>query len=444
MPRKLSGRLTFFMVLVSGLSILFAGFFIDRALDRQFSQFLATSQEKRNLQLVQAVKELYEGSDAETVRRQLEILSSAAAVEITIVPPTRMHGRQMAGHMMGRGPGHMRRQTTEEITLPGGEEAVINITPLLSAEALVDEAAFRTAVNKSIFLAALLSLGAALAVSAFFSWGLTRPLNQLLTVVRRVGQGDLEQKVEIKGSDEISFLGREFNEMARNLRKMEEFRIKLTNDLAHELRTPLAGIQAYVEAMHDGVLKPTPQNFGLVREEIERLNLLLTDLQKLAQAEKAVQRKDKVDLTEVTAKLLASLRILAEEKGINLKFIQSAPLYTLGDGRLLKTALQNVLVNAIKYTPAGGTVTVSLKAADKWVSVQISDTGIGIEAQELPLIFERFYRTDLSRSRKTGGTGIGLAITSQIVKAHGGEIDVQSEVGVGSTFTVRLRELSNE
>lgn len=438
---KLSGRLTFFMVLVSGLTILFASFFIDQALDRQFSQFLDAAQEKRNLQVVQAVKELYEQSEDESLPRQLELLSAATDVEITIVPATMMHERGMGKYMMGRGSMYMRRQTIEEITLPDGEEAVINVIPMISTANTVDEATFRTAVNKSIFLAALLSIGAALAISAFFSWGLTRPLDQLLTVVRRVGQGDLEQEVEIKGSHELSYLGREFNEMARNLRETEKFRIKLTNDLAHELATPLAGIQAYVEAMGDGVLEPSEENFALVQEEIERLNLLLIDLQKLAQAEKAVQRKEPVDLNGVMEKLLDSLAILAEEKDIKLKFQTTDSVYTLGDGEMLATAFRNLLINAIKYTPRQGSVSVKLGIEENWCLVEISDTGIGIQTQELPFIFERFYRTDLSRSRKTGGTGIGLAITSQIVKAHGGEIDVQSEVGVGSTFTVRLAKI---
>ena len=192
-----------------------------------------------------------------------------------------------------------------------------------------------------------------------------------------------------------------------------------------------------LEAMSDGVVEPTAENLNLVLEEAHRLQGLLEGLQELSKLEQP-PRKERVNLGELLASLVASLGILAEEKGIRLHWYGQPALYTMGDREMLNTALRNLVVNAIKYTHPGGEVSIDLRAEQDQVLVEISDTGIGIEAQDLPFIFERFYRTDLSRSRETGGTGIGLAVTAGIIQGHGGTITVQSEPGVSSSFKVRL------
>lgn len=438
---KLGLKLTFFMVLVSGLTIIVASILIDQALDRQFANFLETSQLERNQQVVQTIKELYRGGqDWITIERQLQLLGLATNAQI-IVRERRMGGALMShgpGSMMAHGNALMRRQTTESLSLPDGTTAVIDIIPSQRPEHALQEEEFRQAVNQSIFLASLLSIGAALVVSAFFSWGLTKPLNQLVTMVRKVGQGDLGQRTEVRGRDEFSYLSHEFNQMAANLERMEQLRIKLTNDVAHELRTPLATVQAYVEGMSDGVVEPTEENLSLVLEEAQRLHGLLEGLQELAKLEQPMPRKERVDVEELLGSLVATLGILAEEKGILLHWQGQPGLYTLGDGEMLTTAFRNLVENAIKYTPQGGQVSIHLGVEQNQVQVKICDTGIGIEAQDLPFIFERFYRTDLSRSRATGGTGIGLAVTAGIIQGHEGTISVQSEPGAGSTFVVRL------
>lgn len=438
---KLGLKLTFFMVLVSGLTIIVASILIDQALDRQFANFLETSQLERNQQVVQTIKELYRGGqDWITIERQLQLLGLATNAQI-IVRERRMGGALMShgpGSMMAHGNALMRRQTTESLSLPDGTTAVIDIIPSQRPEHALQEEEFRQAVNQSIFLASLLSIGAALIVSAFFSWGLTKPLNQLVTMVRKVGQGDLGQRTEVRGRDEFSYLSHEFNQMAANLERMEQLRIKLTNDVAHELRTPLATVQAYVEGMSDGVVEPTEENLSLVLEEAQRLHGLLEGLQELAKLEQPMPRKERVDVEELLGSLVATLGILAEEKGILLHWQGQPGLYALGDGEMLTTAFRNLVENAIKYTPQGGQVSIHLGVEQNQVQVKICDTGIGIEAQDLPFIFERFYRTDLSRSRATGGTGIGLAVTAGIIQGHEGTISVQSEPGAGSTFVVRL------
>lgn len=436
---RLSHKLTLAMILVSSLTILLAGILIDRALDKQFVNFVDEAQEQLNMQVVEAVRILYEqrGLGA-NLEEQLRLLGAASNVEIVIESRENHHNMMMGRGMMGRGSMGMNR-TSEQLTLPDGSETTIEIIPSLNFAKEVREQAFRKAINTSIFTAALLSLGSALVISLFFSWGLTKPLQQLIGMVQRVGQGQLAERTTPRGKDELSFLGKEFNQMAANLEQQERLRVKLTNDISHELRTPLASIQAYLEGMEDGVVEANPKNLSLISEEAKRLDTLLGSLQDLARLEKSSPRQTPVDVRHLTASIVRSLRILAEEKNLTLTLRDGqTPLFTLGDGEMLSTALRNVITNAIKYTPAGGQVIISLGSNGSEIIVQVADSGIGIEAQELPLIFERFYRADRSRSRDTGGTGIGLALTKEVVKGHGGRVEVQSELGLGSTFTIYL------
>ena len=366
-------------------------------------------------------------------------MSLLADAQITVVD-------QRGGRMMNSDRGYRHRmmmepQTAERVVLPNGTEATIYVAPVVRPEAGVNENQFRETVNQSIKMAALFSFGAAIFVSIVVSLGLTRPIGQLVGVVRHVGQGNLGYRVEVAGNDEISWLGREFNQMADNLSQLEKLRVKLTNDIAHELRTPLANIQAYVEAMWDGLMPADKENLGLVQDEVNRLSQLLQDLQKLSKAEAPLSVRERVNLSDLVDSLVSSFRILAEEKQIEMERDITPKVFTKGDLKALETAIQNIIVNAVKYTPPGGDIKVKCFNKGNWSVVKVSDTGIGIEAQELPFIFERFYRTDLSRSRETGGTGIGLAIASEVIQKHGGAIEVESKLGKGSTFTIRLPQI---
>ncbi len=440
---RLSHKLTLAMVLVSAITILVASIFIDRAMDKQFDAFVEGSQEQLNWQVVEAVRELYGQSEGRVnLEEQLLLLGAAGNVEIVVSPRDSHHSMMMGRNMMARGAMGMGRKTMGGLILPDGTEATIEVTPTPDLEKQLREEVFRKAINGSIVIAAIFSLGGALIVSTLFSWRLTVPLQELLRVVRKVSQGHLTQRAVLKRKDEIGFLGREFNQMATNLEQQERLRVKLTNDMAHELRTPLASIQAYLEAMNDGVVESNPENLAQVLEETQRLSELLESLQELANLEKPVLKQESVDLAELLGDLVRSLRILAEEKGLEIRWNRPPEvLYTIGDRDMLATALRNIIYNAIKFTPLGGLVAIDLEAEDSRVKVEISDTGVGIATQELPFIFERFYRIDGSRSRATGGTGIGLAVTAEVIKGHGGTIEVKSQPGAGSTFTIYLPKI---
>ena len=436
---RLGHKLIFVMVLVSALTILLAGFLIDRAMDRQFISFVEETQQRANEQVVESVRQLYgQRGNWAGIEEQLQLLGTASNVEITVNTSAGRHSMMGRG-MMGHGSMGVGRRTTGQLTMADGTEATIQVIPWISLEQQVREETFRKAVSDSIAVAALFSMAGAFLISVLFSWHLTKPLQALTGMIRRVGQGHLAERTRLAGSDELAYLGHEFNQMATNLERQEKLRVKLTNDMAHELRTPLTTIQAYLEAMDDGVVELSRENLALVLGETQRLGELLEGLQELGKLEKPALKHESVDVADTLGAVVASLGIVAEDKGLTLSFDHpKEPLRIQGDEDMLATAFRNVISNAIKYTLAGGSVVVRASASDSQVEIEIRDTGIGIEAQELPFIFERFYRTDASRSRETGGTGIGLAVTAEVIKGHGGRIEVQSEPGVGSTFTIYL------
>jgi len=303
---------------------------------------------------------------------------------------------------------------------------------------------FKKAVNRSLFTAALLAGVVAFFLSIWMARRVTHPLQEMTRVARDMERGHLSRRVRIHSGDEIGRLGKAFNHLASSLQRQEKLRKNLTANLAHELRTPLTTIQSYIEAFQDGVWVADEKNMASVYEEVQRLTRLVNDLEALSAAESSYLTLDKkeVDLRELTEKVLAKVRPLFEEKGVSLVFDgQPARSKNLRpkvrvDADRISQILLNLLSNALKFTPKKGQVTLSLEERKDEVRVKIKDTGIGIPREDLPYIFERFYR---GRNRQSGdGSGIGLTIARELAEAHGGRIEVQSVVGQGSEFTLVL------
>jgi len=296
-------------------------------------------------------------------------------------------------------------------------------------------------VNRALLLIAL----AAGLVAALLILGLSRrilaPVEALTAVVRRMAAGDLDQRVAVTSRDELGELAHAFNTMADGLARLEMLRRNMVTDVAHELRTPLSNIRGYLEALRDGVLEPEPGLVNSLHEEALLLNRLVDDLQDLALAEAGRLRleREPTDLAPVVAWALDRLRPQAAERQIALRvdLAESLPPVDADAGRVGQV-LHNLLHNALLHTPADGEITVTAQVGGLWVQVGVRDTGVGIGPGDLPHVFERFYRADKSRSRATGGAGLGLAIARQLVEAHGGQIKVESQVGRGTQFTFTL------
>ncbi len=296
-------------------------------------------------------------------------------------------------------------------------------------------------VNRSLLWA---GIGAA-ALGTLLVWLLSRhtlaPLQNLGATARRLGRGDLSQRADTVGPAEIRELAHSFNVMAEGLEEAERQRRNLTADVAHELRTPLSNIQGYLEAIRDGLVDPTPETIDTIHGQALHLSRLVEDLRLLAQVEAgALQLQlSRTRMEELLQSGLEAVRPRAEAKGIELGLDAEPTLPTADlDATRISQVVGNLLENAITHTPEGGRVTVSARATGNTIEVAVSDNGPSIAPEDLPRLFDRFYRADPSRSRSTGGAGLGLTIARRLVEAHGGRIEAESAPGQGSRFTVRL------
>ncbi|MFF8815447.1 sensor histidine kinase [Streptomyces pactum] len=267
-----------------------------------------------------------------------------------------------------------------------------------------------------------------------------RPVRALTGAARGLGEGDLERRVPVAGRDEIAVLGRAFNRMAGSLQAAEERQRRLVSDIAHELRTPLANLRGYLEALRDGVVEPDAELLDSLYEETMLQQRIIDDLQDLALAEAGAltYHRTDVDVRELLETCRTAHRPRAEAAGVALLVAAPEPASVRADPDRLRQAIGNLVSNALRATAAGGTVTLALVPHGELVIVQVQDTGTGIPAEDLPHLFDRFWRADAARGRATGGSGLGLSIARQIILDHRGTIDVESTVGAGTTFTIVL------
>ena len=296
-------------------------------------------------------------------------------------------------------------------------------------------------INRSLLLGGLIAIGIALLLTFILLRRMTSPIGTLAGAARRLGHGDLSQRVSVKGEGEVMALAEAFNSMAADLQHAEQLRRNMVADVAHELRTPLSNIRGYLEAIHDGMIEPDAAVIRSLNEEAALLSRLVNELQELSLAEagelKLVYQAE--DITDLVKQAVTPWQpqLAAGELSVSLDLPDNLPLVSI-DWQRINQVLHNILENAVAHTPKGGTIDVAATAKGKWVEVSVSDTGEGIPAEDLPHIFERFYRVDKSRARATGGSGLGLTIAKRLVEAHGGTISVRSKLGEGSSFSFTI------
>jgi two-component system sensor histidine kinase BaeS len=324
----------------------------------------------------------------------------------------------------------------------GHQAGSVVLTPLQGQVLTGEDRQLRQRLNTLHLIAALAALAAGVLAALLLAMTLARPLRQLTDAARRIEHGDLEARVQPAGAPETATLGRAFNRLAETLEHEEQIRRAAAADIAHELRTPLAGIVSRIEAAQDGVLRDERANLDAIHDEALRLAQLVDDLGKLAEAEQPglTLEKRTVDLATLLAERVTVYRERFDAKAIALEQ-QIEPAEVLGDPRRLAQIIDNLLSNALRYTDTGGKATVALSRRGSEAVLDVTDTGIGIAGEDLPFVFERFWRGEQSRARKSGGAGIGLAIVRELVAAHDGRIDVHSTPGEGSRFSVSLPAL---
>lgn len=305
---------------------------------------------------------------------------------------------------------------------------------------------FEQALIQSVLWTALGTILLAVFVSFYMAKKLAAPLIEMRKVAEEITQGNWNAHVSVDGKDELAELGHALNHLTKELQKQEEYRKNLTSDITHELRTPLATLKSHMEALKDGIWQPTPERIHSCYEEIERLIHLVGDLEQLQGVESPVfelNRKNE-DIVEIVAQCVKTMESAYVQKKVRLNHIAQGKIIGSVDRHRVSQILMNLLSNALKFTPTGGHVTIKVEDEKEYVSIIVKDTGIGIPPKEIPKIYERFYRVDKSRSRKLGGSGIGLTIVKKLVEAHHGSIHIDSEVGKGTTVHVLLPKDPNQ
>ena len=313
------------------------------------------------------------------------------------------------------------------------------------SEALITkgDAAFRTNSYNAVALASVVAVILACLIGVLFSRRLAKPIKSITSTAAQIRSGDLTARTGIAGDDEIGQLGETFDDMATSLERDLKLEHRLTSDVAHELRTPLMAMLATVEAMQDGVLPTDEEHLETVAGEVRRLSRLVSAMLTLSRIENGTTPFEPVrtDMVGLVRSIVSSQEQLFHERDLRLRFDVKGPrkeIFAEVDRDMISQAVINLLSNALRYTPEGGWVVVTMSQEGREALVTVSDTGIGIAKEDLARVFSRFWRSDASRERESGGLGVGMAVTKEIIDRHHGYIGVESELNKGTKFTLHI------
>lgn len=303
---------------------------------------------------------------------------------------------------------------------------------------------FITFLNRILMAVGSVSLIGAAIMEVLLANSIVKPISKVVKITQNISDGDYDTRFqEDIRTKELHELAHAVNQMAESLEEQETLRKRLTSDVTHELRTPVANISSYIEMMIDGAMEPTSERLQSCYDELQRLSGLISDLERLHQVENEnlVLDKSDMELRELAQTVMWNFESQLREKHLDGQVTGDTSIVSIDEGRI-QQVITNLVSNAIKYSNDGGIVRVVIEDTKDNSIIHVEDSGIGIPQEDLKRIFERFYRTDKSRNRKTGGAGIGLTIVKTIVQAHRGKISVESEEGKGSRFTVVLPKSS--
>jgi two-component system, OmpR family, sensor histidine kinase BaeS len=360
--------------------------------------------------------------------------SRVAGFDITI---TDAAGRRLTAARAGERA--QRWTAAAPVLVDGRRVGELELRPVRSDIFGSENRALHRQLNGLLEVCAGLALGLALLAATMIAATLVRPLRRLTDTAERMSRGDLSARALVRGGAELEALADAFNRLASTLAREDELRRAAAADIAHELRTPVAGIVSRIEAAQDGVMEDEAANLEAMHAEALRLAHLIDDVGQLAEAERPdlLISRAPLELADRCALRAAAYEGFFAAKGIAFEtHLDRAPM--LGDARRLEQVVDNLLSNALRYTDPGGRVALHVRRDAGGCVIEVHDTGIGIAAEDLPHVFDRFWRSDRSRSRATGGSGIGLAVVRELVRAHQGRVELRSELGRGTTARVVL------
>lgn len=451
-----SGRMTLYFAATAIMTVAILVVVLAIVWTDQFQSYTRENMQDTVQTVASSLSQSYERTGSwndEALKPVFEFASSASDVGVQVLDSNNAllyddtHSYQATGKSKPFLPQSSDSQSfvSADITLSDGTQVgTLRFWPMNSDAFLTKaDSAFRANSYGAIFTAGVIAIILACIVGYFASRALTKPIMRITSTAQQIRNGDLSARTGLRGNDEMGRLGETFDDMATTLEKDIKLEHRLTSDVAHELRTPLMAMQATVEAMQDGVLPADEEHLATVDIEVRRLSRLVDAMLRLSRMEngKTPLRIERCDVVGLASGLVTYQAQLFSDNGLDLNFSNDTGhdhCYAEIDPDLIREAIVNLMSNALRYTPEGGKVLVSVSRTRSDVSVSVQDTGIGIAKEDIPRVFSRFWRSDASRERVAGGLGVGLALTKEIVDRHNGTISVDSELGMGTKFTITL------
>ncbi|MFD8192356.1 sensor histidine kinase [Streptomyces wuyuanensis] len=424
---------------------------VNVAFGARFDDYLAEQQQVRRQQLAALFAAEYQRDDAWTPASLDELaptvtmtgsqveLRGEGGQKIWSLADASVDPAMLAMHRNMMGTGELGPPRSLPVVVEGRQVGTLDVRVPQGRIPAVDQN-FRSDVNRVLVVGGLTAGAIALAVGLYTARRATAPIAELTSVAGSLATGQRDRRVTTIPDNEIGQLATAFNAMADRVKKEDALRRLFASDIAHELRTPLAILRSELEAVQDGIREPTPKVITSLHDETLRLGRLITDLETLASADAAAftLEREPLSLTALVRDTAAHLADRFAGAGITLRIDLPTEVRVDGDAERLRQIVTNQLTNALKFVPAGGTVILTLRQVGDWAELRVIDTGPGIPAEELPRIFDRFFR---SRAARADGSGIGLAVAAELATAHGGTITADSTPGHGTTFTTRLPAL---
>lgn len=460
MKQKISAQLAAGFAFIVLITVAVISVTANGLISHQFEQYVAQQRKKSSEQLAQSLSFQYHAEDGTWNVDYIHGLGMYALKDGYLIRLSDAEGQviwdaenhdmtlchqimqDIRTQMSQRRPDLDGNFTTYRYDLKQNDEVIGYLDVSYYSPYYLNESDFRflDSLNRILLMVGICAAVAAAAAGAVLAKSLSVPLLKVTEITRKISDGDYGARLENENgqTQEIAALSGAVNHMAERLERQETLRRRLTSDVAHELRTPVANVSLNLEMMLDEVWEPTKDRLQSCYEELGRISGIISDLEKLRQmeAENMNLELEPVNLLELAQAVETAFEPDLKKKKLTCEVSGEAAV--MGDQRRLHQVIFNLVSNAVKYSTEGGSIQIRVKQEKHKAVLIVEDQGIGMAEEELPLIFERFYRTDLSRSRKTGGAGIGLAIVKAIVQAHQGTVTVTSKVGCGSRFTVTL------
>lgn len=464
-PKHMSyrARMTLMFSLVAAMTVVVLILVLAINWEETFTKYTRSNMERYADVMAESLSETYSaynGWVADEVERSVQASSISSEIGVQVVDTT---GVIIYDDTWARSTGHSNTPSasSEHVSLaPANEDGLVTSDIEVDGELIgqvrlwafgsdalltKSDAAFRTNSYSAVATAGIIAIVIACFIGLAVSRRLAKPVKKITNTAAQIRSGDLTARTGIVGDDEIGQLGETFDDMATSLERDLKLEHRLTGDVAHELRTPLMAMLATVEAMQDGVLPADEEHLETVAGEVRRLSRLVAAMLQLSRIENGTTtfKPEKTEMVGLVRSVYEAQEQLFEDRSLRLFFESKAnnlrkEIYCDVDRDMIRQAIINLLSNALRYTPENGWVKINVGMEGRDCTISVEDSGIGIAKEDLARVFSRFWRSDASRERESGGLGVGLAVTKEIIDRHHGFIDVESELGKGTKFTLHI------